>query len=89
MAMLSRWRRHGCTCRVCAGSRDNSVKIFRVVPQQALDDPSRAPSVDLVASLDGAHAADVNAVAWHPSEAGLLASAGDDELIKLWRLEVS
>jgi WD40 repeat protein len=33
-----------------------------------------------------AHAADVNCVRWHPTDHTLLASAGDDHEIKLWRL---
>ena len=37
------------------------------------------------AGVDEAHEGDVNCVTWHPLEAGLLASCGDDGLIKLWR----
>jgi WD40 repeat protein len=33
-----------------------------------------------------AHAADVNSVAWHPSDPGLLASGGDDGVVRLWRV---
>ncbi|KAF8072486.1 CIAO1 [Scenedesmus sp. PABB004] len=35
-------------------------------------------------SMEQAHAADVNCVRWHPSQRGLLASAGDDGVVKLW-----
>lgn len=39
-----------------------------------------------VCSVSGAHDADVNSVAWHPTDAGLLASGGDDGRVRLWRL---
>lgn len=32
-----------------------------------------------------AHKLDVNCVRWHPKDASLLASAGDDGVVKLWR----
>lgn len=34
----------------------------------------------------GAHESDVNCVAWHPSDPRLLASAGDDGAVRVWRL---
>lgn len=37
-------------------------------------------------SAGGAHGADVNCVKWHPTDPTLLVSAGDDGVIKLWRL---
>lgn len=33
-----------------------------------------------------AHPSDINCVRWHPIIPGLLASAGDDGCIRLWRL---
>jgi WD40 repeat protein len=30
---------------------------------------------------------DVNCVAWHPTDPTLLASASDDGVIKIWRLQ--
>ena len=38
-----------------------------------------------VASCAEAHGGDVNCVRWHPQEATLLASAGDDGAVHLWR----
>eukprot|EP00873_Tetraselmis_striata_P013658 jgi/Tetstr1/433922/TSEL_023099.t1 len=35
---------------------------------------------------DVAHASDINRVRWSMTQAGLLASAGDDEVVKIWKL---
>lgn len=48
--------------------------------------PPPYPFIPIVA-LGAAHAADVNCVRWHPTVPGLLASASDDGLVKLWLLE--
>lgn len=42
---------------------------------------------ELLARCSDAHAADVNCVRWHPAEHSLLASAGDDNEVKLWQLD--
>jgi WD40 repeat protein len=39
----------------------------------------------LLCKREQAHPLDVNCVRWHPSDPSLLASAGDDCCIKLWR----
>jgi len=44
-------------------------------------------SFNLLHTYENAHEADVNAVRWNPVFAGLLASAGDDKCINLWRLK--
>eukprot|EP01121_Diplochlamys_sp_Union-15-3_P003790 TRINITY_DN13730_c0_g1_i1.p1 TRINITY_DN13730_c0_g1~~TRINITY_DN13730_c0_g1_i1.p1 ORF type:complete len:320 (-),score=62.08 TRINITY_DN13730_c0_g1_i1:41-880(-) len=40
----------------------------------------------LAAKKNNAHSTDINCVAWHPSEP-ILASAGDDGLVKLWKFK--
>eukprot|EP00878_Enallax_costatus_P024775 GHUV01026461.1.p1 GENE.GHUV01026461.1~~GHUV01026461.1.p1 ORF type:complete len:406 (+),score=78.94 GHUV01026461.1:109-1326(+) len=40
---------------------------------------------ECICSVEQAHTADVNCVKWHPQQQGLLASAGDDCVVKLWR----
>eukprot|EP00879_Flechtneria_rotunda_P009244 GHRR01009677.1.p1 GENE.GHRR01009677.1~~GHRR01009677.1.p1 ORF type:complete len:271 (+),score=90.45 GHRR01009677.1:85-813(+) len=50
-----------------------------------LNDKPAAPAAwDLLCGIDQAHDADVNCVKWHPKQQGLLASCGDDNVIKLW-----
>ena len=44
-----------------------------------------AASFSLLCRREQAHPLDVNCVRWHPSQPGLLASAGDDCCIKLWQ----
>ena len=42
-------------------------------------------SFSLLCTREQAHPLDVNCVRWHPSDATLLASAGDDCCVRLWR----
>lgn len=41
----------------------------------------------LAVDCAAAHSLDVNCVRWHPKQPDLLASAGDDGLVKIWRVE--
>ena len=45
-----------------------------------------SPAVELLAERLRAHDGDVNCVRWHPLDSTLLASAGDDGTVRLWRL---
>lgn len=45
-----------------------------------------ANAFELVGVAAPAHAGDVNSVAWHPVEGRVLASAGDDGAVRVWRL---
>ena len=68
--------------RVACAAGDNSLKVYARVK-----DTRR---FDLVLDVEEAHAADVNSVAWcptlEPDGARLLATAGDDELVKIWKV---
>lgn len=46
---------------------------------------SAASTFTQVVCVQHAHQGDVNVVRWHPTDTTLLASAGDDGLVKLWR----
>ena len=67
---------------IATGSGDNSINIF-------------APNVHngevfvLAHTIKQAHDLDVNCVTWHPHEHDLLASAGDDQIVNLWKVSVS
>jgi WD40 repeat protein len=56
--------------------------------QQAQRQPQQTQSLfQPLTQRTDAHAADVNCVRWHPTDSSLLASASDDNTIKLWRLQ--
>lgn len=59
---------------------DDTIRIFK----EADDSNANEPIFNLVASVQRAHAQDLNSVAWNPVIPGLLASASDDGDIKLW-----
>lgn len=76
---------------LATGCGDNSIRIFEVDDAQAageLQDASAAQKVSsfqLVVNKSNAHPSDVNCVRWSPTDLSLLASAGDDNAIRLWR----
>lgn len=66
---------------IATGCADNSIRVLSV---------RRAGGEGIVeCSLEccreHAHVSDVNCVRWHPTDAQLLASAGDDGCVRLWR----
>lgn len=70
---------------IVTGAADDAIRVFRQTQ------PTPAPAFDLVAKLDKAHSSDINCVRWSPAApadndgALLLASAGDDGLVRVWR----
>ena len=74
---------HGCT-----GSGDNSICVFEEEQTASSDvNPQQKPSFQLSVKELDAHPTDVNCVRWHPKDPSLLASAGDDGCIRLWRYQ--
>ena len=70
---------------------DNAIRVFRENEEAAStaaatpDGRKNAPSFDMAEVRRRAHDEDVNAVAWNPRREGLLASVGDEGVVKLWR----
>jgi len=68
---------------IATAAGDNAIRVFR--ENEAALDALNAPSFDLVDTRRQSHEEDVNAVVWNPKKDGLMASVGDDGLVKLWR----
>eukprot|EP00611_Tribonema_gayanum_P004173 TRINITY_DN13365_c0_g1_i2.p1 TRINITY_DN13365_c0_g1~~TRINITY_DN13365_c0_g1_i2.p1 ORF type:complete len:344 (-),score=83.48 TRINITY_DN13365_c0_g1_i2:45-1076(-) len=78
---------------LATGAGDDAIRIFR--ESEGSSARSDAPSFDLEVTVASAHAGDVNCVAWAVLAAAaaaqrvLLASAGDDCLVKVWQYDAS
>jgi cytosolic iron-sulfur protein assembly protein CIAO1 len=70
---------------IVTGAADDTIRIFQL--QQSNN--SHHPSVDRILQYAKAHSNDVNCVRWCPVFQAdgtlLLASAGDDALIRIWQ----
>lgn len=64
---------------------DDSLVILSEDPSSRPEEPSF--SKEVVASH--AHFGDVNCVRWHPTDAGILATAGDDCVVRVWKYAAS
>ncbi|XP_066500618.1 probable cytosolic iron-sulfur protein assembly protein ciao1 [Hoplias malabaricus] len=62
---------------------DDGVRIFK---EDVTADPEQ-PVFYLSAHVPKAHSQDVNCVAWHPQEAGLLATCSDNGEIAIWKYQ--
>uniref|UniRef100_A0A8C5MGW2 Probable cytosolic iron-sulfur protein assembly protein CIAO1 n=1 Tax=Leptobrachium leishanense TaxID=445787 RepID=A0A8C5MGW2_9ANUR len=62
---------------------DDAIRVFE---EDAGSDPMQ-PTISLTAHMPRAHTQDVNCVAWHPKEAGLLASCSDDGEMAFWQYQ--
>mmetsp|Transcript_17425 Transcript_17425/g.35773 ORF Transcript_17425/g.35773 Transcript_17425/m.35773 type:complete len:440 (+) Transcript_17425:72-1391(+) len=70
--------------RILSGGSDNRIQIYReILAGSTSDKPLFA--VDI--GVDTNHG-DVNCVCWHPQDGSVLASAGDDGTIRIWRYEL-
>lgn len=62
---------------------DDGVRVFK---EDETADPDQ-PVFSLSAHVPKAHTQDVNCIAWHPKEAGLLVSCSDNGEIAVWNYQ--
>ena len=76
---------------VATGSADNSICLFSVGEASENGGGGGGALGHLTCTLEyrqeGAHPCDVNCVRWNPKHPHLLASAGDDGVIKIWKYQ--
>ncbi|XP_062516159.1 probable cytosolic iron-sulfur protein assembly protein CIAO1 homolog [Corticium candelabrum] len=68
---------------LATASGDNTIRLFQE-DESTSQDSRNQPSFSVTVSVDKAHSQDVNSVSWNPKRPDLLASASDDNSIKLW-----
>merc|ERR1712038_307322 len=76
--------------RIVSGGGDDSIHIYREISRNtggSVTSSEEAPLFVTDISVKNAHGGDVNCVRWHPLDGSLLASAGDDGLIKIWKFK--
>mmetsp|Transcript_14479 Transcript_14479/g.17608 ORF Transcript_14479/g.17608 Transcript_14479/m.17608 type:complete len:475 (+) Transcript_14479:169-1593(+) len=70
--------------RIASGGGDDTINIYREI-----DSSPDAPLFTLDTSVKKAHNGDINCIRWHPLDGTLLASGGDDGLVKIWKFSQS
>jgi len=68
---------------IASASADDSIRIFSQDPSNR---DENQPTFFLVCDKKGAHAGDINCVRWSPTEPNLLATCGDDNVIRIWQI---
>jgi hypothetical protein len=81
------WSKDGLIATGCA---DNAIRVFSEAGgegPQGVRELFLKQAFSMACRREQAHPTDVNCVRWHPTEPGLLASAGDDCTIRIWRYQ--
>ncbi|MCO5593973.1 hypothetical protein L7F22_047992 [Adiantum nelumboides] len=71
---------------IATAAGDDCIRIFSEDSNDKTTLDSGSPTYKMLLRKEKAHSTDVNCVRWHPQESSLLASAGDDSTVKVWRV---
>ena len=75
--------------QIASGAADNAIRVFAQSEQRGGEvGAEAAPLFEMAVEQRDAHSGDVNCVRWAPNDPTLLASVGDDGLLKMWRLKL-
>eukprot|EP00736_Rhodelphis_marinus_P003328 Rmarinus@m.14074 len=75
---------------IATGAGDDAIRIFRATAadRSVTGGDGSEMSLECVHKHEHAHASDVNCVAWNPKHGNILASAGDDDVVRIWELSL-
>lgn len=69
---------------IATGCGDNCIRIFSEEKEG-----EEHPIFNLFCSMRHAHPQDINSVCWNPVVKGILATASDDDDVKIWKVNVN
>jgi len=72
---------------IASGCADDAIRVFAQEPEATSSADELAPTYSMICEKKGAHSGDVNCVRWNPVEPSLLASCGDDHIVRIWKLQ--
>lgn len=70
---------------IASAAGDDSIRLFSESTNDG-QTPGEGPPFRMLLKKEKAHCTDVNCVQWHPQDYTLLASAGDDGILKVWKV---
>eukprot|EP00899_Mesostigma_viride_P024588 jgi/Mesvir1/5313/Mv15407-RA.1 len=72
---------------IATGAADDNLRLFgETTPEGEGEADAGVPSYRMLLCQDKAHALDINCVRWNPTDKKMLASAGDDMVVKIWEV---
>ena len=73
-------------CRIASAGADDTLNIYKEVTSTGASSDSPLFEIDI--SVPRAHSGDINCVRWNPRVGSILATSGDDGVIRMWRYDL-